>query len=61
LGDVIRAFKAVSTHQIRSKRLAFGVWQRNYYDRIIRSERELDAVRAYIRNNPEQWNKDEYH
>jgi putative transposase len=30
-------------------------WQRNYYDHIIRNERELYAIRRYIRDNPAQW------
>jgi putative transposase len=32
------------------------VWQRNCYERIIRSDRELDAVRQYIEDNPAAWN-----
>jgi len=31
------------------------VWQRNYYDRIIRDEDELWRIREYIANNPAQW------
>ena len=31
------------------------VWQRNYYDHIIRSEREYEEVAAYIANNPANW------
>jgi putative transposase len=34
------------------------VWQRNYYDRIIRNELELDRVRQYIINNPRNWDTD---
>jgi REP element-mobilizing transposase RayT len=34
------------------------VWQRGYYERIIRNERELDAIRAYIEGNPAQWEAD---
>jgi len=30
-------------------------WQRNYYEHIIRNERELQAIRLYIRLNPENW------
>jgi REP element-mobilizing transposase RayT len=30
-------------------------WQRNYYEHIVRNERELSAIRQYIRNNPLQW------
>jgi REP element-mobilizing transposase RayT len=31
------------------------VWQRNYYERIIRNEAEMNAIREYIANNPQQW------
>lgn len=34
------------------------LWQRNYYERIIRNERELDAIRAYIAANPARWADD---
>ena len=65
LGDVVHRFKTMTT-----KRYADGVkksgwrafrgrlWQRNYYDHIIRNERELDRVREYIANNPAQWDFD---
>jgi REP element-mobilizing transposase RayT len=35
------------------------LWQRNYFDRIIRDEDELDHIRKYIWNNPHQWEEDE--
>jgi REP element-mobilizing transposase RayT len=31
------------------------LWQRNYYERVIRNERELNAVREYVTNYPLQW------
>lgn len=31
------------------------LWQRNYYDRVIRHDEELSAIRAYIENNPREW------
>jgi len=34
------------------------VWQRNYYDRIIRDDKELDRIRLYILENPHQWAED---
>jgi REP element-mobilizing transposase RayT len=34
------------------------VWQRNYYERIIRDEKELDRIRLYIFENPQQWSED---
>ena len=34
------------------------IWQRNYFERIIRNERELNAIRQYIRDNPLNWDLD---
>jgi len=57
VGRLIRAFKAVSPKQINRVRNTPGipVWQRNYYDHIIRDERSLEAIRDYIINNPAQF------
>jgi REP element-mobilizing transposase RayT len=35
-----------------------SLWQRGYYDRIIRNERELSAIRKYIAGNPISWELD---
>ena len=34
------------------------LWQRNYYERIIRDENAHHRIRHYIANNPAQWNTD---
>jgi hypothetical protein len=34
------------------------LWQRNYYEHIVRDEDELNRIRAYIVNNPLNWNED---
>jgi REP element-mobilizing transposase RayT len=34
------------------------IWQRNYYDHIIRNETSLNKIREYIRNNPAIWDND---
>lgn len=53
LGSVIQAFKSVTARRIGAVCKDIGqVWQRNYYDRIIRNEHELNCVRQYIENNP---------
>ena len=54
LGAVIGGFKSASTRRINEARGISGVstWQRNFWERIIRNERELEAVRKYVRNNP---------
>jgi putative transposase len=56
LGQIIRAFKAVTTRYIRTSCLPEFAWQRNYHERIIRKNGELDRVRQYIVNNPVRWN-----
>jgi REP element-mobilizing transposase RayT len=55
LAHVVGAFKTVAAKAINRARDSVGnrVWQRNYYERIIRNCRELDRIRAYIRANPE--------
>jgi putative transposase len=54
--EIIRGYKTFSARQInRARRGAkIPVWQRNYYERIIRDERELHNVRQYIINNPKK-------
>ena len=61
VGEILRAFKARCTHAINHIRKAPGVpvWQRNYYEHIIRNEPELHAIREYIRQNPLKWDIDE--
>lgn len=57
LGMVIRAFKARCTHGIRSFAPNVDVWQRNYYERVIRSDREWFDKIEYIKNNPRKWTR----
>ena len=53
LGGLIGAFKTVSTKQINGVRNTPGavVWQRDFWDHVIRDEADLFRVRAYIREN----------
>ena len=53
-------FKSVCTKRINALPVSLGipVWQRNYYERIIRNEWELSAIRQYIRDNPARWAED---
>ena len=34
------------------------LWQRNYYEHIVRNDGELDRIKEYIRNNPKNWDTD---
>jgi len=57
VGQIIAYFKYQTSKEINHLRNSSGipVWQRNYYERIIRNEKELMKIREYIRNNPLQW------
>jgi putative transposase len=60
LGAIVGNFKSVTARRINRIRHTPGldVWQRNYYEHIIRNERALQRIREYIINNPLQWNLD---
>ena len=60
LAAIVRSFKAATAKRINNLRKAPGapVWQRNYYERVIRDDGELEAVREYILDNPRKWAED---
>jgi REP element-mobilizing transposase RayT len=60
LSAIVRSFKSATAKAINDLRNSRGspVWQRNYYERIIRSEPELYRIREYIANNPVLWDYD---
>lgn len=57
LGQLIGSFKTCSTKQINLINNTPGeaIWQRNFYDRIVRDDKELDRIRTYIMANPSRW------
>lgn len=59
-GAIVGSFKSACTKRINGSRdlPSMPVWQRNYYERIIRDEAGMDAVRAYIKTNPARWRDD---
>ncbi len=61
LGQIVGYFKYQSTKHINQTRNTPGtpVWQRNYYERVIRDDRELTTIRQYIADNPAKWAEDE--
>ena len=62
LGRIIGAYKTHSTVEINNLLQTAGVrfWQRNYYERVVRNEREYEAIYDYIVANPLNWENDEY-
>jgi REP element-mobilizing transposase RayT len=63
LSEIVRAFKTFSSRRINEQHGALGsrVWQRNYWERVIRNDEELFRFREYIQNNPMQWELDKLH
>jgi site-specific DNA recombinase len=61
LGMIVRSFKSAVTREINMQRGTPGVavWQRNYYEHVIRDEGDLERIREYIVNNPLCWEKDQ--
>lgn len=66
LGRVVQAFKSITTVEYTRGVKESGwppfdkrLWQRDHYERIIRDEDELQAIREYIAHNPSVWDADE--
>jgi REP element-mobilizing transposase RayT len=57
LGAIVRGFKSATTKRINEVCQAPGavVWQRNYFEHVVRNDSELQKIREYIANNPLQW------
>jgi REP element-mobilizing transposase RayT len=65
LGDIVHRFKTMTTKryadgvkQLGWQSFAGKLWQRNYWEHIIRNEMELNRIREYIHDNPSQWESD---
>jgi REP element-mobilizing transposase RayT len=60
LGAFVAAFKGAATRRINRMRGTPGVpvWQRNYYEHVIRDNAGLDRLRRYILDNPARWAED---
>ena len=62
MSDVVHRFKTMTTKRYADNvrhhgwpRFRGRLWQRNYYEHVIRNERELDRIREYIVTNPLKW------
>lgn len=65
IGNIVGSFKSISTHEYIQHVKTHGwkpfnkrLWQRNYYEHIIRNDQSLHEIREYISNNPANWDKD---
>ncbi|AJO88633.1 TPA: transposase [Haemophilus influenzae] len=59
IGSIVRGFKAGVTSWARKNSEIFDVWQRNYYEHIIRDEKSYLQIYEYIQNNPILWEQDQ--
>ena len=63
--QIIRSFKSKSVLEYikyindNNLNVSGKIWQRSFYDHVIRNEQSLDAIREYISNNPLKWDDDE--
>ena len=63
LSSLMAGFKSITTKKINILRDASGtkLWQRNYYEHIIRNQDAMDKIRHYIVSNPMSWSIDRLH
>ncbi|MBC8197176.1 MAG: transposase [Candidatus Marinimicrobia bacterium] len=63
LNAIIQNFKSITSRKINNIQNTPGntIWQRNYYEHIIRNEKSHQKICDYIRNNPIQWQYDKYY
>lgn len=55
IGSIVRGFKIGVTKWMHQNTDIQNIWQRNYYEHIVRNADELHRIRQYIRNNPKNW------
>ena len=58
VSELIGAFKTTTSKRIHQLGMTSFQWQRSFYDRIIRNDKELNRIREYIRTNPLRWDLD---
>jgi hypothetical protein len=60
VASIVGSFRSAVTKRINEHRRTLGatVWQRDYFEHIIRNDESLNRIRQYILNNPMQWELD---
>ena len=59
VGSIVRGFKIGVTNWFRKQSIGDAIWQRNYWERIVRDDTELDRIRTYVAHNPRNWPRDD--
>jgi len=58
IGAIVGSFKSAVTKRIGRELNATGIWQRNYYEHVIRNHEDWDRIHRYIESNPSMWAED---
>ena len=61
IGSIVRGFKIGVTKWFRANGCYDSIWQRNYYEHIIKDEKSYLNIAAYIINNPVKWQEDKWY
>jgi len=61
VGAIVRGYKSSVTKQLKCLGFDEKLWQRNYYEHIIRNEQSFQTISAYIINNPAKWTDDKFY
>lgn len=68
VSDIVKWFKSASVRRyglgvknLQWPRYQGRLWQQGFHDHIVRNERELETLRAYVRNNVYMWEKDSFY
>lgn len=63
IGAMVRGFKGAASRRINQIRNTPGalVWQRNYYEHVIRDDADYNCIAEYVANNPQRWMEDSLH
>ena len=68
LGDILGAFQSITAveyikgvKELGWERFIKKLWQRNYFERIIRNQKMYNNISNYITTNAENWKKDKFH
>ena len=59
IGAIVGSYKMSVTRRIQREYTATGIWQRNYYEHIIRNDEEHDRIHRYIETNVANWARDD--
>jgi putative transposase len=60
VGAIVRGYKSAVTKQLNQLHIGCEVWQRNYFEHIIRNDLAYKRISEYIKNNPAKWAQDKF-